>query len=79
MSTVPVNVPQLSMAMVEGTFIEWLVPDGATVVEQQPIYTFATDKVDVDVESPAAGVLRRGDVTDGGEYPVGYQVATIEQ
>lgn len=79
MSTVPVNVPQLSMAMVEGTFIEWLVPDGATVAAEQPIYTFATDKVDVDVESPAAGILRHGDVVENGEYPVGHQVGTIEQ
>jgi pyruvate/2-oxoglutarate dehydrogenase complex dihydrolipoamide acyltransferase (E2) component len=75
---VPVKVPKLTMAAVEVVFLEWLVGDGARVEEQQPIYSVETDKVEVDVESPAAGVLRHGSVEENQEYPVGHEVGVIE-
>ena len=77
-NSVPVVVPKLTMAAVEAVFIGWLVDDGSKVENQQPIYSVSTDKVEVEVESPAAGVLRHGDVEVDGEYPVGHQVGAIE-
>lgn len=75
---VPLKMPKLSMAATEATFIEWLVEDGATVTEGDPIYSVSTDKVDSEVESPASGVLRRGDAEEEVDYPVGTQLGSIE-
>ena len=75
---VPVQMPKLNMAAVDGTFLNWLVPDGTAVQEQQPIYAAATDKVEVEVEAPATGILRHGDVQEEQDYPVGTQLGVIE-
>jgi 2-oxoglutarate dehydrogenase E2 component (dihydrolipoamide succinyltransferase) len=75
---VPVQMPKLNMAAVEGTFLSWVVPDGTHVQEEQVIYTAATDKVEVDVEAPAAGILRHGDAVEERDYPVGAQLGYIE-
>ena len=37
MST-PLRIPQAGAAMTEGTIIEWVVPDGATIVAGQVVY-----------------------------------------
>jgi biotin carboxyl carrier protein len=78
MSEVPVQMPKLSMAASDATFIEWLVSDGERVEEAQPLYTVATDKVETEVDAPASGILRHGDVTPEEVYEIGYQVGTIE-
>ncbi len=57
MST-PVLPPKIGFSMSEGTLAEWLVTDGATVTEGQPIYALETEKATEEVESPAAGVLK---------------------
>jgi 2-oxoglutarate dehydrogenase E2 component (dihydrolipoamide succinyltransferase) len=75
---VPVRMPKLSMAAVDGMFVEWLVPDGAEVTAEQPIYIVATDKVENEVPSPAGGVLRHGTAESETVYPVGTQLAVIE-
>jgi pyruvate/2-oxoglutarate dehydrogenase complex dihydrolipoamide acyltransferase (E2) component len=78
MTPIPVQMPKLSMAATEGTFVEWLVPDGTHVHEGDPIYTVATDKVETEVESPGTGVLRHGEAQPEGDYPVGTVLATID-
>ena len=75
---VPVRMPKLSMAATEATFIEWLVEDGSPVGEGHAIYSVATDKVETEVESPAAGILRHGDAEGEVDYEVGTQLGTIE-
>ncbi|MFG1924467.1 biotin/lipoyl-containing protein [Cryptosporangium sp. NPDC048952] len=75
---VPVNVPKLTMATTEVTFLEWLVPDGTAVTEEEPIYVVATDKVENEVNAPASGILRHGTAEPEEVYPVGTQIATIE-
>lgn len=75
MST-PVFIPKLGVAMTEGTLAEWLVEDGATVAPGEVIYLLETDKVESEIEAPAAGQLRQI-ASAGGIYPVGEQVAEI--
>lgn len=58
MSTVVVKLPKLGLTMEEGELLEWLVADGDTVREGQPLYVLATDKVENEVESTAAGTIR---------------------
>ncbi|MET9848948.1 2-oxo acid dehydrogenase subunit E2 [Streptomyces ossamyceticus] len=59
MSDVAVEVllPKIGLTMQEGTIEEWLVPTGAAVAEGDALLRIATDKVDVDVEAEAGGLL----------------------
>lgn len=75
---VPVSIPKVSMAAEEAIFVEWLVPDGSSVNEGDPIYSVSTDKVEIEVEAVATGVLRHGDAVEEETYPVGTQVGVIE-
>jgi pyruvate/2-oxoglutarate dehydrogenase complex dihydrolipoamide acyltransferase (E2) component len=78
MSVVKVQVPKLTMAAIEATFIEWLVGDGEHVTEDQPLYIVATDKVETEVPSPASGVLRHGAAEAEVTYSIGTELAVIE-
>ena len=72
------RIPQAGSEMDEGELAEWLVPSGTRVDEGQPVYVLATDKVEIDVEAPASGVLHH--VGEAGRiYPVGTVVARIEE
>jgi pyruvate/2-oxoglutarate dehydrogenase complex dihydrolipoamide acyltransferase (E2) component len=63
--------------MTEGTLVEWLVADGATVNAGDVIYRLETDKVENDVEAPVGGVVRiMGE--EGETYEVGAQIGEIE-
>lgn len=53
-----VKLPQIGFSMSEGTLTEWLVKDGDTVKEGDPIYSLESDKSVQEVESPASGVIR---------------------
>ncbi len=75
---IELRIPQAGSEMEEGELTEWLVPTGSRVEEGQNIYVLATDKVEMDVESPASGVLHHvGEV--GKVYAVGTVVGHIEQ
>ena len=76
MRSVPVRLPKLAMTTEEATPTEWLVPDGGTVTEGEPLYRLETDKVDNDIESPATGVVR-WTATIKETYPVGTQIGEI--
>lgn len=62
--------PKIGFAMEEGTLAEWLVVDGATVTEGQPLYVLESDKSAQEIESPAAGTLKITAAT-GEVYKVG--------
>jgi pyruvate/2-oxoglutarate dehydrogenase complex dihydrolipoamide acyltransferase (E2) component len=76
--TIPVQMPKLTMAAIEATFMQWLVPDGEYVIQDQPLYVVETDKVETEVPSPGTGILRHGAAEPEQAYPVGTLVATIE-
>jgi pyruvate/2-oxoglutarate dehydrogenase complex dihydrolipoamide acyltransferase (E2) component len=72
------RIPQAGSEMDEGELVEWLVPPGTRVDEGQPVYVLATDKVEMEVEAPASGVLHH--VGEAGQvYSVGTVVARIEE
>ena len=75
---VPVRMPKLGMAAIDGTFMEWLVADGEHVEEEQPLYLVATDKVETEILAPATGILRHGTAEPEAVYPVGTQLAVID-
>jgi pyruvate/2-oxoglutarate dehydrogenase complex dihydrolipoamide acyltransferase (E2) component len=70
-------IPKLGVTVTECFLREWLVEDGATVMNGQPIYVLETDKTETEIEAVADGVLRHN-VEEGGPYEVGTVVAVIE-
>jgi pyruvate/2-oxoglutarate dehydrogenase complex dihydrolipoamide acyltransferase (E2) component len=73
-----IRIPKTGDAVEEGTLVEWLVEDGAQVAAGTPIYLLETDKVEMEIEAPCAGTIRRVG-TAGDIYPVGELVATIAE
>jgi 2-oxoglutarate dehydrogenase E2 component (dihydrolipoamide succinyltransferase) len=71
------RIPQAGSEMEEGELTQWLVPSGSRVEEGQSIYVLATDKVEMEVEAPATGILHHvGEV--GRAYTVGTVIGHIE-
>lgn len=74
--TTDIVMPQLAMSMTEGELTQWLVDDGAQVAEGQAIYVIEADKATQEIESPAAGTLRRLG-QEGETYEVGTKIGEI--
>ena len=70
-------MPKLTLATTEATLVEWLVEDGATVGDGQPIYVVETDKVETEVPAAASGVVHPS-APAGGTYPVGAELGWID-
>jgi pyruvate dehydrogenase E2 component (dihydrolipoamide acetyltransferase) len=75
----PTNVimPALEMAQETGKVIRWLKAPGATVAKGEPIVEIETDKITVEIEAPASGVLRDVTANEGDVVPVGHTIAVI--
>ena len=56
---IEVLLPKLGLTMEEGTVDEWLVADGDVITIGTPLLRLATDKIDVDVEAEAEGIMAR--------------------
>jgi len=70
-------MPQLASTMEKGTIAKWLKQVGDEVAEGEVIIEITTDKVDVEVESPASGVLLKILADVGDEVPVKEPVAVL--
>jgi len=75
--TVAVTLPQMGESVTEGTVVEWRKQEGDPVAEGETIADVTTDKVDVEIPSPAAGTLRRIVVPAGGTAEVGAVLAEL--
>jgi len=75
----PTNVimPALELAQETGKVLRWLKKPGDTVSKGDPIVEIETDKVTVEVEAPAAGVLREVTAQEGDVVAVGKTIARI--
>ncbi len=75
----PTNVimPALEMAQETGKVLRWLKAPGDTVRKGEPILEIETDKITVEIESPASGVLGNVTAQEGDVVPVGQTIAVI--
>jgi pyruvate dehydrogenase E2 component (dihydrolipoamide acetyltransferase) len=73
-----ITLPQLSLSMEEGRISRWLVADGDLVATGQPVLEIETDKAIAEIESPAAGTIRRI-VSEGALVPVDSLLAEIAE
>lgn len=71
------RIPQAGSEMAEGELAEWLVPSGSRVEEGQSVYVLATDKIEMEVQVPATGILHHVGAA-GQVYAVGTVVGRIE-
>lgn len=58
-------LPELAESVVEGEIVRWLVAEGESVSEDQPVVEVMTDKVTVELPSPFSGVLEKQLVAEG--------------
>jgi pyruvate/2-oxoglutarate dehydrogenase complex dihydrolipoamide acyltransferase (E2) component len=70
-------MPQLGVSVAEGTVVEWKKQVGDWVEADEVIAAISTDKIDTDVEAPAAGRLQEILVPVGETVDVGTVIALI--
>src|SRR3954470_10479978 len=73
-----VTMPQLGESVAEGTIGKWLKQPGDTVEKYEPLLEVITDKVNAEVPSPFAGILREILVEEGATVPNNAEIAVIE-
>jgi 2-oxoglutarate dehydrogenase E2 component (dihydrolipoamide succinyltransferase) len=78
MAKIEVFLPAMGEGVIEATINKWLVPEGSKVDEDDPLVEVATDKVDSEVPSPAAGILTKIVLQEGSVPKVGDVIAIIE-
>ena len=75
---IDIIMPQLGESIAEGTIVKWLVSPGGRVEKDQPLIEVETDKVALEVPSPAAGFLSEVLMSEGQTVPVGTVIARLE-
>jgi 2-oxoglutarate dehydrogenase E2 component (dihydrolipoamide succinyltransferase) len=73
-----VAMPQLGESVAEGTVVRWLKRVGESIAVDEPLFEVSTDKVNTEIPSLNAGVLREILVAEGATVPVGTMLARIE-
>ena len=71
-------MPQLGESIAEGTVMKWLIPLGGAIEKDQSLLEVETEKVDLEVPSPASGVLNEILVKEGETVAVGTLLARID-
>ncbi len=73
----PVIMPKFGMAQEEGTIIRWLKQEGERVEKGETLLEVQTDKIDMEVEAPASGVLTDVRYGPNATVPVTTVIALI--
>ena len=71
-------MPMVGESVTEGTVLRWLKAEGDHIGRDEPLVEVETEKVDVEIPSPWAGVLQRIVAREGDTVPVGEPLAYIE-
>ncbi len=77
--SVSVSMPQLGESVTEGTVTRWLKKEGERVEADEPLLEVSTDKVDTEIPSPVAGILRGITVAEDETVAVGAELAVIDE
>src|SRR6478609_4064480 len=75
--TVDVVTPAAGESVTEGTILEWHVKVGDPIKLDETIVEISTDKVDVELPSPASGTVSEILVAEGDTVTVGQVIARI--
>jgi dihydrolipoamide dehydrogenase len=77
--SVEIRVPTLGESVTSATVARWLKQPGEAVTADEPLVELETDKVTVEVNAPAAGVLGAQHAADGAEVAIGDVLGSIEE
>jgi len=74
---VDISVPQLGESVTEAIIAKWLKSEGDNVAADEPLVELETDKVTLEVNAPAAGVISAIHVQEGATVQVGAVLGQI--
>ena len=77
--SIEIKVPAMGESVTEATIARWLKKEGDSVARDEPLVELETDKVNVEVPSPAAGVLEHINVQQGGTVGVGTVLGAVAE
>lgn len=77
--TIDVKIPKLSPDIESAKVVEWLRRKGESVTKGEPLLVVETDKVTVEVDSPATGRLKEIIINEGYDARVADTVAIIDE
>ena len=72
-------VPEVGESIVDARVAKWLRKEGDVVSAGDPLVELETDKIDLEVGAPQAGVLSRIDRGDGADVKVGEVLGVIDE
>ncbi len=72
-----VIMPALEMAQESGVLVSWLKREGESIAKGEPLMEIETEKVTVEIEAPASGMLGGVAAKEGDVIPVGQTIAWI--
>ncbi|HUZ62664.1 MAG TPA: biotin/lipoyl-containing protein, partial [Acetobacteraceae bacterium] len=73
-----IKVPGLGESVTSATVARWMKKPGEAVAADEPLVELETDKVTVEVNAPAAGVLGEIIAAEGAEVEVGAVLGLVE-
>ena len=79
MSKKAVSLPDLGEGVTEGELVKWLVKVGDTVLEEQTIAEFMTDKATVEIPSPYAGLVVQLNYKEGDNVEINKEILILEK
>ncbi len=74
---VDIVMPHMGESVAEGTILKWLKGLGDRVEEDEPVVEVGTDKIDVEIPSPRAGVLLEVLAKEGDTVEVDQRLAVV--
>jgi 2-oxoglutarate dehydrogenase E2 component (dihydrolipoamide succinyltransferase) len=77
--SIDIKVPAMGESVTEATVARWFKKVGDTVARDEPLVELETDKVTVEVPSPAAGTIESITVEEGASVEVGTVLGTIAE
>ncbi|MFZ0565345.1 MAG: dihydrolipoamide acetyltransferase family protein [Chlamydiales bacterium] len=75
---VEITLPKLGESIVGATIVQWLKQVGEPIAHDEPLVEVATDKVNSEIPSPTAGILKEIITGENEEVEVGALLAKIE-
>lgn len=74
-----VRMPKLGLTMTEGLISKWLRKEGEYVEKGEPLLEIQTDKVNLEEETPASGILRKILYKEGTSIAIVTPIAVIAE
>lgn len=75
---IEVKMPNLGEGVTEGTIVRWCKAEGDSVAEGETLAEIMTDKVNVEFESPASGIVWKIHFPEEAIVKVGTVIASLE-